>query len=374
MKFEEFVRSFPKNLPVISKESQKKAIETIDKETFERQLIAMQEPHLYTTTMADPVSFDTIHNKTHPQPDFYRKKLGCIVLAGGQATRLNSHQPKGVLPFELHTGKSLFAKIADKLKAFGRLYGSVPALAVMTSQHTDTVTRQHFLQNDNFGLKDVSFFVQPSLPLITMEGKIALDSSGNVLFGPDGNGSVFKTFSSSGLLQEWGNREIEAISIMIIDNPLLDPFHPDLFLPVFQGIAMTVGAIVRNDPFEKVGLFVRKNRKVTVVEYSEIEPSLQQAKKSDGSLLYGLANISFFVTTPTTIAVLNSITTKLHAAKKIVSGQDVWKSEYFIFDYLPYVDSIEVVPIDRTLYFAPIKDPQSFAEAQARIGTSYNEH
>jgi UDP-N-acetylglucosamine/UDP-N-acetylgalactosamine diphosphorylase len=317
--------------------------------------------------MITPIPGVKIRNTKHPQREFFGKKIGIVVMAGGQATRLNSDLPKGVVPFEPNTGRSLFARLSDKLKAFGSLYKSPPLLAIMTSAHTDEKTQQHFSDNNNFGLENVAFFMQPSLPLLTTNNTPALDSFGKPLYGPDGNGSVFKSFAASGLLQEWIDQKVDAVGIVMIDNAMLDPFHPDLYLSVFHGIAMTAGAVVREDPFEKVGLFARKQGKTLVLEYSEIDPVLQMAQSADGSLLYNLANISFFVTTPDVIAKLAKISTQLHAAKKITAGQEVWKSEYFIFDYLPYIDNVEVVLIDRILYFAPIKDPLSFAEAQRHL-------
>ena len=56
-----------------------------------------------------------------------------------------------------------------------------------------------------------------------------------------------------------------------------------------------------------------------------------------------------------------------HAAKKKVEGHEVWKAEYFVFDAMPAARTVKLIPLIREESFAPIKDKESFAKAQAAI-------
>ena len=91
-------------------------------------------------------------------------KIGVIVLAGGQGTRLGLYKPKGTL--ELN-GKSLFQIHAEKIKHFVKIFcvKDVPVKIpwyIMTSCNTHDDIVQYFEENDYFGLErtDVTFFEQ----------------------------------------------------------------------------------------------------------------------------------------------------------------------------------------------------------------------
>jgi len=280
---------------------------------------------------------------THPSPILENKKIGCLLMAGGQATRLGIDAPKGVIPVSPLKHKSLLQIIAEKIAAFSKCYKTAVPLAIMTSRDSKGEIIDHFEKNDFFGLKEVSFFAQPSLPLLDMNGELFFDETGEPLQGPDGNGSLFSTCLPA--VEQWAN--IDALSIIQVDNPLIDPFHPAVLSPIFSGHDFVAAAIARADLTEPVGLFVEQDGRTAVVEYSEIDPNKLDCK---------WANISFFAATPDFAkkAALHKL--PLHTAKKNFRGNEVWKAEYFIFDHLPFAENPAVIPIDRSLFFAPIKN------------------
>ncbi|KAH9550882.1 hypothetical protein CY35_10G095000 [Sphagnum magellanicum] len=91
-------------------------------------------------------------------------KVGVVVLAGGQSTRLGSEAPpvKGMLQLELPHPKSLFQLQAERLLLVQELAAVVAAPGVrpqipwlvLTSDATDVATRAFFEENAYFGLDE----------------------------------------------------------------------------------------------------------------------------------------------------------------------------------------------------------------------------
>lgn len=339
---------------------------SIDWHTLEKLLQeVVHTPHdifPVTPTGASPYAI-------HPVPFFYRRRLGVLIMAGGQATRLKNHLPKGVIPFSPIFQKSIFQIIAEKIGAFSACYDATVHTAIMTSDATDGATKAHFSLHNNFSLPSLDFFVQDSLPLLDMDKQLILHQD-HILKGPDGNGKLFHTFVNSGLMNKWKEAGVEAIAIINCDNPLIDPFHPGLFFPLFQGHDLAAAAIERTDPAEHVGLYASDHGRLTVVEYSEIDPEKASSRDAQGKLLFRWANISFFACLPEFVEKAATCTMPLHMAKKHVLGKEVWKAEYFIFDTLCKAQNPSLVPIEREEYFAPVKSttgPTSIVEVQKAV-------
>jgi len=134
-----------------------------------------------------------------------------LLLAGGQGTRLGTSDPKGCYDIGLPSHKSLFQLMAERLRKVAELSKGVAATSgdkrrlslgekrcvpwyVMTSPQTDEATQSFFKKHAFFGLQeqDVFFFQQGTLPCMSMEGHILLETPCTVTSAPDGNGGIYR--------------------------------------------------------------------------------------------------------------------------------------------------------------------------------------
>jgi len=297
-------------------------------------------------------------------------RVGCIIMAGGMGTRLRFNGPKGMYPITLVQKKNLFQFFADRILAAGKFYGRELPVAIMTSTLNDKVTRQFFRENQNFGLSadQLDFYVQGNLPFLNQEGDLFLDAPGHVAEGPNGNGELLHHFYRSGVWDKWKGQGVDFLNIVLIDNPLADPFDSELIgTHHAEGCDVLVKGMRREDPHEKLGILVRIKDKVHVVEYSEMPLKDMEATQPDGELKYPSGNLSLFSVTMDFAEKIAGTDLPLHKAFKALSYLDeagerrqpeepnAWKFEKFIFDILPF-GNVEVILYPRADCFAPLKN------------------
>ncbi|GAA6011248.1 hypothetical protein JCM10207_008277 [Rhodosporidiobolus poonsookiae] len=311
-------------------------------------------------------------------------KVGVLLMAGGQGTRLGSSAPKGCYDIGLPSHKSLFQLQAERIKRLEVVAGTGKAVPwyIMTSGPTRKPTEEFFQQNGYFGLDkaNVVFFEQGVLPCLTDDGKIFLDTPSSVAVAPDGNGGLYAALkaplspgSSASVLSDLSSRGIEYLHAYCVDNCLVRVADP-----VFLGSCISRNAdcgakvVKKTVPTESVGVVAQKAGKFAVVEYSEISKEMSERRDENGDLAFRAANIAnHFYTRKFLEEVANFDETRMpfHIARKkiphvdLASGEQVkpskpngMKLEQFVFDVFPFVPSFALLEVERTQEFSPLKN------------------
>lgn len=256
---------------------------------------------------------------------FPPSQVGAVLLAGGQGSRLGFQGPKGLFPVG---GKSLFAWACQKIPK------EVP-LAVMTSPLNHDETVAYFEKENYFGL-EVYFFQQEMEPLLDGEKKIT------PLNGPNGNGSVFRSFANRGLRQIFEKKGIEWLIVSNIENPLTDPADLSLVALGQKEEADAVVQCIERAPSDRsMGVLVEKGEKIEIVEYTELDPKKEYRYAYTGQIAFAFPFFSRMA----------DIDLPIHWVQK----QSYWKGEKFIFDALPFASRVRALEVDREKRFAPLK-------------------
>ncbi|KAF4381308.1 hypothetical protein CsatB_001238 [Cannabis sativa] len=306
-------------------------------------------------------------------------KLAVLLLSGGQGTRLGSSDPKGCFNIGLPSGKSLFQLQAERILCVQSLAaeaindGSSGSMQIhwyiMTSPFTDEATRKFFESHKFFGLEpdQVTFFQQGTIPCVSKDGRFIMETPYKVAKAPDGNGGVYTALKSSKLLEDMSMRGIKYVDCYGVDNALVrvaDPTFVGYFID--KGVVAAAKVVRKAYPQEKVGVFVRRGKggPLTVVEYSELDPTMASAiNQGTGRLRYCWSNVCLHMFT---LDFLNQVANGLekdsiyHLAEKIIPsihGHTMgFKLEQFIFDAFPYAPSTALFEVLREEEFAPVKN------------------
>lgn len=318
-------------------------------------------------------------------------KVGVVLMAGGQGTRLGSSAPKGCFDIGLPSSKSLFRIQAERILKIQRLAqkkaGGEKVIVpwyVMTSGPTRGPTEKYFEESNYFGLEkeNVIVFEQGVLPCISNDGKILLESKGKVAVAPDGNGGIYQALITSDVIGDMRKRGIEHIHAYCVDNCLVQVADPKFIgFAASKKVDIATKVVRKRNATESVGLILLRNNKPDVVEYSEIDKETAEAKdaKQPDVLKFRAANI---VNHYYSFAFLESIPEWAHklphhvARKKIPyvdteSGETVKPSkpngiklEQFVFDCFPLLDldKFASMEVKREDEFSPLKNARGTGE------------
>ena len=351
-------------------------IQTLDLSTFraQQQLLAAQDK---ISSPFEPFTHpDQIGNSNDAKIGrtlMAEGAVGCLILAGGMGTRLDFEGPKGMFPISPIKQKSLFQLFAEKTAAASRQAAKKLPLALMVSKMNHSETAAFFSTHALFGLEadQLSIFSQNSLPLLDQEGKLFLEARGIMAEGPDGNGRALHHFYQSGLWEQWHRHGVRIVNMVLIDNPLADPFDAELFgYHHRQKNTVTVKCCLKQDFHEKVGVLVKRENKIQVVEYSELPDAARLAADASGEPFFKYANLSLFCFSMEQIKAFanSSFRLPLHQSFKkalILKEQEgafaqektmAWKFETFIFDLLAHASKVGALLYPRENCFAPLKN------------------
>jgi UDP-N-acetylglucosamine/UDP-N-acetylgalactosamine diphosphorylase len=150
----------------------------------------------------DPARFASAHQRGEEL--LAQGRVGLIVVAGGQATRLGFPGPKGTYPIGPVSDRSLFEIQAQKIRRLRERFGAALPWYVMTSAATDAPTRAFFAEHGFFGLPeaDVIFFRQGMVPSFSFDDRLILAEPGRLAECPDGQGGSLTAVLCSGFLDD----------------------------------------------------------------------------------------------------------------------------------------------------------------------------
>lgn len=310
-------------------------------------------------------------------------KVACLIVAGGQGTRLGYDGPKGTYPIGPVSGRSLFEYFAYSIRCNEAKYNTEISWYIMTSLLNNQQTVEFFEKNKYFGLdkKQVFFFVQGTMPAIDYQGKLLMNSKSSLCLSPDGHGGTLLALKKSGALDDMKSKGIEYISYFQVDNPLVPVLSP-LFigLHAMQKSDMSAIMLAKTNAFEKLGNFCLANGKLQIIEYSDLPDELAQSVDENGKLRFISGSPAIHVISRNFVEKLTAdgtLSLPSHRADKKVpclndNGElikpetpNAVKLETFIFDALSLADKTMVLESDRKEVFAPTKNATGVDSAES---------
>lgn len=299
------------------------------------------------------------------------QKIGAVLLAGGQGTRLGLDKPKGTLNVGINKEFFLFEAHIKWLLHVKDICGEYVPLYVMTSDINNADTVSFFKEHDYFGYDSnyIKFFIQEMTPAVDYDGKIYMTEKGKIALSPNGNGGWFRSMISAGLVDEMKANGIEYLTAFSVDNVL-----QKINDPAFVGATILSGAdigakVVRKaDEREKVGVLCLEDGKPSIVEYYEMTDEMAELKDENGRLAYAFGVILNYMFKLDKLIELAGKDMPLHIVKKKIpyineNGEKVspeepngYKFETLILDMVHLMDSCLSYEVVREKEFAPIKN------------------
>jgi UDP-N-acetylglucosamine/UDP-N-acetylgalactosamine diphosphorylase len=297
-------------------------------------------------------------------------RVGFVLVAGGQASRLGFEAPKGAFEIGPVSRRPLFAFHARRLLAAARRHGVRTPWYVMTSPANDADTRAFFERHGHFGLprEDVFFFAQDMLPALDAEGRMLFAAPDALFLAPNGHGGCLAGLASSGALEDMRRRGLTQLSYFQVDNPLVRPADP-LFLGLHRlaGAGMSSKVVAKRDAGEKVGVLGRVDGVLACIEYSDLPAELREAREEGGELRFRAGNIAVHALALDFVERLTrgGLDLPWHLARKSMrvaepDGRRVErlgvKFETFVFDALARSPASVVLEVARAEEFSPVKN------------------
>jgi UDP-N-acetylglucosamine/UDP-N-acetylgalactosamine diphosphorylase len=310
-------------------------------------------------------------------------RVGVLVVAGGQGSRLGFRGPKAAFPIGPVSTRSLLELLVQKIRGVVRRYGRPLPGYVMTSPNTDAPIRELLEENGHFGLpaEDLFLFSQQEIPAVDFEGSLILERPDRIAVNPDGHGASIPALRSSGALRQMEERGVSTLFFCNVDNPLVR-----IADPVLQGYQTLAGAEVackavrKRDPQEGLGTLGRVDGHAAVVEYTEIQEPHRSLRDSDGELVLWAGSpgihaldVAFlrraagesetllpYHASPKKIPTVDSLGGRVEP-----STPNGYKLERFVFDAFSAARSMVAIEARREEEYSPIKNAVGAASPES---------
>lgn len=299
-------------------------------------------------------------------------KVGAVLLAGGQGTRLGSDKPKGMFNIGLTRDLFIFEQLMENTKKVVEAAGVWVPFYIMTSDknHNDTVS--FFEEHDYFGYskEHIKFFMQEMAPSVDFDGKLLLEAKDSLSLSPNGNGGWFSSMQRSGVIEEAKARGVEWLNIFAVDNVLQKIADPLFVGAVLEKGYISGAKVVRkNAPQERVGVLCLEDGKPSIVEYYEMTEEMVTSRRADGELTYAFGVILNYLFRIDELEKIVGQKLQTHIVEKKIPYIDDkgvlvkpevpngYKFETLILDMIHLFDNCLPYEVVREQEFAPIKNP-----------------
>ena len=289
-----------------------------------------------------------------------RGKYAIVIMAGGNGSRLGFKGPKGCFEFNINNRFiSLFESYFEQLKKIIIEYNIVIPIYIMTSNSNYNDTINFFNKNNYFYYpKDkIKFFIQSDLPILDRSGKIVLKDENNILFGPNGNGDVFKSLKKYHLIKDMISNNIKYCLFMSVDNILND-------LVDFNFIGAT---IYNNYKLASKTIKLNNKKEWIFCKYNNSPFMLPSEYLNSNLNIDYYKNISYHLIHINLIKKFSKLKLPYHRAYKkynyigSLNTLNSFKFEKFIFDAFNYSDDMLLYEVDDSEFY-PLKGIDDITE------------
>ena len=298
-------------------------------------------------------------------------KVGALLLAGGQGTRLGCTGPKGVFDIgvthELFIFEQLFRNALDVVREADAWF----PFFIMTSDknHEETVS---FLEaHDFFGYKRecVHFFRQEMAPSVDYDHRLLMEAPDRLALSPNGNGGWFSSFVKAGLYEVAKKAGVEWLNCFAVDNVLQRIADPCFVGAVIaEGWSSGAKVVRKAEPEERVGVLCLEDGRPSIVEYYEMSHEMAYAEDEKGERLYNFGVILNYLFPMEKLYEIQNQRMPLHIVEKKIPYIDPdgtahkpdtpngYKFETLILDMVHMMDDCLPYEVDREKEFAPVKN------------------
>lgn len=279
------------------------------------------------------------------------KKLGVVILSGGEGTRLGLTYPKGLFVIE---GKTLFEWHLSRLEELHKEYDTEIYVFIMTSESTHAQVSEFFANRQFPFIKDMEIFKQNSTEVLSIEGGTTMKLGTETIKAPMGNGDFYEAIK-----QTKNKDKVDAFNVISVDN-VLAHIIDEVYIGAFysQKLDVLSKAVLAKEN-ENVGAFFKIGDHIKIREYSE--SSVDSGKSPLGNICNHLFSAEF-------VKYMGTKELPLHEARKkipytdsnnktiVPSSPNGIKREKFIFDSFSFTEKNQVLSVPRGLEFSPLKN------------------
>ncbi len=298
-------------------------------------------------------------------------KVGALLLAGGQGTRLGADGPKGAVNIGVNRPYYIFQALFETMLRRANAIGRPFPIYIMTGEqnHRQTVTFLKSHQFFGYPADCVFFFKQEMTPATDFDGNLLLASPDDLAISPNGNGGWFTSFVHAGLEQKAAAQGVEWLNVFSVDNVL-----QQIADPTFIGATLRSGTpcgakvIAKAEPLERIGVLCYSDGHPYIVEYYEMSDELQHKRNADGNLHFRYGVILNYLFSMDALRALPP-QMPIHRVEKKVPYYDpekgyvtpnepnAYKYETLVLDMIAQMPACLAYEVEREKEFAPIKNP-----------------